>query len=300
MFIEAMHFMASFTEPGIIPRQLVPIPSIDVIEEEGEDGKKNVITFCKTCRVWRPPRAHHCSDCDNCILEFDHHCPWVGNCVGKRNYRWFNLYLYSLIISAVYIAGVTTLHGLLKIFTSDKSVYEVLPSLYTHIGLDIWCLVMFMTLFGLCSFHCYLICEGKTTYESIKRIQGNPFHETTLFSFYSVFCGPEIPSQIDLYGPALSAYGGKELSNNKNLEKSSNESDSFIINISNNDVPTNNNNINDNKQKRKIENSSKSDSTSNSDDSDSNYVANDDNDFERTNEKKVTKPLVDLMSNSRV
>lgn len=79
--------------------------------------KHNKLSYCKTCQILRPPRAFHCNDCGVCIEVHDHHCPWVGTCVGKRNSRYFTCFLFTTATHAL----VTFLICLYCVYTLDSS-----------------------------------------------------------------------------------------------------------------------------------------------------------------------------------
>lgn len=62
---------------------------------------------CPKCGLPKPPRCHHCSKCDRCILFMDHHCDFLGNCLGYRNYKALVLmYFYTGCASGCVFLGV--------------------------------------------------------------------------------------------------------------------------------------------------------------------------------------------------
>ncbi|CAH9098660.1 unnamed protein product [Cuscuta europaea] len=68
--------------------------------------------LCSTCKIVRPLRAKHCSTCDRCVEQFDHHCPWVSNCIGKKN-KWDFFMFLVLEVLAMLITGAVTLTRIL-------------------------------------------------------------------------------------------------------------------------------------------------------------------------------------------
>ncbi|RRT57932.1 hypothetical protein B296_00033390, partial [Ensete ventricosum] len=69
--------------------------------------------LCATCKIVRPVRAKHCSTCDRCVEQFDHHCPWVSNCIGKKN-KWDFFMFLILEVSAMIITGLVTITRIVK------------------------------------------------------------------------------------------------------------------------------------------------------------------------------------------
>lgn len=61
--------------------------------------------YCADCQLPKPPRAHHCSICGQCVMNMDHHCPWVASCVGMCNYRYFVLFMFWLCTGCVLLIG---------------------------------------------------------------------------------------------------------------------------------------------------------------------------------------------------
>lgn len=72
-----------------------------------------VIRFCEKCQLIKPDRAHHCSVCSTCVLKMDHHCPWVNNCVGFHNYKFFMLFLAYALLYCIFITA-TSLQYLIR------------------------------------------------------------------------------------------------------------------------------------------------------------------------------------------
>jgi len=187
--------LTSCTDPGILPRQPLQrllniedavqhatgyqrpdvnseIPGEPVLDFDAgppplsEEQRIQGYKWCQTCRIIRPPRTTHCSDCNCCIMRYDHHCPFVNNCVGQRNYHFFSGFLASVACLGIVVvceigwwvadrSGGDSRHG------NNQVVFVValivgIPAAF--LGLAVFCFLMY---------HMTLILRGRTTKEAL-------------------------------------------------------------------------------------------------------------------------------------
>jgi len=92
------YYWACTTQPGSPATEPPPPPHHHLIQRHCPKCLKRGIT-----PPLKPERAHHCRHCGQCQLKYDHHCPWINQCVGLRNERFFLLFLFYLSISCAWI-----------------------------------------------------------------------------------------------------------------------------------------------------------------------------------------------------
>lgn len=63
--------------------------------------------MCPECKVIRTPRSRHCNICNLCVERFDHHCPYINNCVGYNNHVYFLLFIFFIVANLIYNAILT-------------------------------------------------------------------------------------------------------------------------------------------------------------------------------------------------
>ncbi|KAK8391811.1 hypothetical protein O3P69_017445 [Scylla paramamosain] len=102
---------------------------IELAERDGFDPQ----WFCSTCLVRRPIRSKHCSVCNRCIAKFDHHCPWVGNCIGANNLKYFIGYLIMLCgMSCFMVQGCFYFwNGACSVFFLKQGIWSSLGAVCT-------------------------------------------------------------------------------------------------------------------------------------------------------------------------
>ncbi|ELU01775.1 hypothetical protein CAPTEDRAFT_172289 [Capitella teleta] len=96
------HLKAVLTDPGVVPLPKTSLDFSDMHSGQKRKEKEDGWTVCMKCETYRPPRAHHCRICQRCVRRMDHHCPWINNCVGEFNQKFFIQFLFYVGIISMY------------------------------------------------------------------------------------------------------------------------------------------------------------------------------------------------------
>jgi len=164
-FLMLSFIRVASTDPGDIPSwfadNVSPSAKLKVkTVEQKSDGSRR---YCNKCQLYKPDRTHHCRVCGRCNLKMDHHCPWINNCVGFKNYKFFLLFITYALASAmfVFIVTLTTLPGLPQTLSPTDRMIVLSDCIISG--------ALSLALLAFVSFHFYLLANNYTTIEFVEK-----------------------------------------------------------------------------------------------------------------------------------
>ena len=251
-------FLGGCSDPGVLERnnEYAYYDNRKSIIKVNIQGHMTNLNYCYTCFHFRPPRTSHCAECDNCVENFDHHCLWMGTCVGKRNYKYFYFLIFLTTICSIMqlFVSIGYILSLLKHKDFKSGEYKyILFSLASVAFFNFMFLAFF--LFKLFYVHTLLLTRGLTFYEYIKKkylitLKIRPYSRGILNNIYNKIFKKVPLSKLDL--EKLNKENNEIIETNKHIveNKSRNnnnhindQSDTGGQNNVNNDSAKTNNNI---------------------------------------------------------
>ncbi|CAE7885228.1 PAT06 [Symbiodinium microadriaticum] len=140
-------------DEGILKRR----GPVEDLEADNSPGTQ--LRWCKRCQLHQPLRTKHCHDCGRCVRTHDHHCPWIGSCVGENNRV---LFFWYLLLQCVELAAF--------FYEGMQGISLLEPSVVLLVGL-IFIAVFFLMVSCLLCFHTFLMLANLTTWEHISWLQ---------------------------------------------------------------------------------------------------------------------------------
>ncbi|XP_078513215.1 palmitoyltransferase ZDHHC20 [Lissotriton helveticus] len=163
-------FRLSKSDKEIYEREERPEFQQEILKKAAKDlpiyttTATRAIRYCDRCQLIKPDRCHHCSACDICVLKMDHHCPWVNNCVGFSNYKFFLLFLLYSLLYCLFIAA-TVLQYFIAFWTNDL---EDTHAKFHVLFLFFVAAMFFISILSLFSYHCWLVGKNRSTIEAFR------------------------------------------------------------------------------------------------------------------------------------
>ena len=155
----ALYISLSCSNPGKMTNH--EFENILDLVEKGNNAEE----YCPLCLVKTKFRSRHCLICQICVDEFDHHCFWVGNCIGKDNYTLFFIFLIYVLINTLFNVVVNIVciakdishestEDLEKAFPgfylgNDCFIYNRISRIIISVFIFIICISFFFPLFNL-------------------------------------------------------------------------------------------------------------------------------------------------------
>uniref|UniRef100_A0A0K0G1F8 Palmitoyltransferase n=1 Tax=Strongyloides venezuelensis TaxID=75913 RepID=A0A0K0G1F8_STRVS len=199
------------TDPGIIPKDTFSESLRRIILEESlfmsmRAYEKNEKNYCVVCHHNMPEKTFHCRRCNCCVLDLDHHCKALGSCIGKRNYHFFVLMLFVLLIINVIAFTISTSLFYQEFSTTGRSEWLcILFKKYPLSGaLQLTTSLMFFPITYMNTLHCKLIsCEVGTYYYFLHTYNSPPDNgmkkftlKKMLINYFKLFKKPKQPSLL--------------------------------------------------------------------------------------------------------
>ena len=207
--------------PQILPRNLHPFPPPNpnedplsvgppttawtmVVSATSSNAAMEVPTkYCKSCNIWRPPRAHHCRVCDNCVETQDHHCVWLNNCIGRRNYRYFIVFISSTTLLGLYMFAATLAQILIWRERNHETFGAAINKWRVPFAMTIYTFITTSYPLSLWGYHLFLMGRGETTREYLnshkfpKRDRHRPFTQGSIIkNWLVVLLRPRPPTYL--------------------------------------------------------------------------------------------------------
>lgn len=159
--------------------------------------------YCKSCNIWRPPRAHHCRVCDNCIETQDHHCVWLNNCVGRRNYRYFFTFVSSGTLMGLFLLAASLAHLLIWRSREGVTFGDAIKHWRVPFAMFIYGIIVTPYPAALWGYHIFLMARSETTREYLnshkflKKDRHRPFTQGSLWrNITAVLLRPRPPTYL--------------------------------------------------------------------------------------------------------